>query len=329
MSGGDFDDDWEPVSAAEMKVIQAKQERSNKISKIMGDYLLKGYKMLASSCEDCGCILLQDKQSRLYCVACNECDVEGSKDDPALSQIAADSKIREGASPGTISGAGGADSGIADSPLSHGVAAAAATGIPSLMNAAPAVNGNGVGSAYPNSVHESSSSGGGGSGVTQPKGKIPSLRVGNRASTVGVRSLMSDVGRNAYEAFAAYQDDSAASAASAASATPSTLPPHGPAVSRELSPPLPAHPVNGGTSLPASLPTSHSLRVATAATAATTDGKLALSEYDFLSGTLKRKLVSAGQRLENSNSNEEDSCLCALIRNYADALEAVNKLQNN
>ena len=42
MSGGDFDDDWEPVSAAEMKVIQAKQERSNKISKIMGDYLLKG-----------------------------------------------------------------------------------------------------------------------------------------------------------------------------------------------------------------------------------------------------------------------------------------------
>ena len=141
---------------------------------------------------------------------------------------------------------------------------------------------------------------------------------------------MSDVGRNAYEAFAAYQDDSAASAASA---TPSTLPPHGPAVSRELSPPLPAlpaHPVNGGTSLPASLPTSHSLRVATSATAATTtDGKLALSEYDFLSGTLKRKLVSAGQRLENSNSNEEDSCLCALIRNYADALEAVNKLQNN
>ena len=84
--------------------------------------------MLASSCEDCGCILLQDKQSRLYCVACNECDVEGSKDDPALSQIAADSKIREGASPGAISGAEGgavADSGTADSPSSNGVAAAA------------------------------------------------------------------------------------------------------------------------------------------------------------------------------------------------------------
>ena len=42
MSNGDFEDDWEPVSPAEMKVIQAKQERSNKISKIMGDYLLKG-----------------------------------------------------------------------------------------------------------------------------------------------------------------------------------------------------------------------------------------------------------------------------------------------
>ena len=48
MSGGDFDDDWEPVSAAEMKVIQAKQERSNKISKIMGDYLLKGEALGAS-----------------------------------------------------------------------------------------------------------------------------------------------------------------------------------------------------------------------------------------------------------------------------------------
>ena len=42
MSCGDFEDDWEPLSQAEMKVIQAKQERSNKISKIMGDYLLKG-----------------------------------------------------------------------------------------------------------------------------------------------------------------------------------------------------------------------------------------------------------------------------------------------
>ena len=42
MSGGDFEDDWEPLTQAEMKVIQAKQERSNKISKIMGDYLVKG-----------------------------------------------------------------------------------------------------------------------------------------------------------------------------------------------------------------------------------------------------------------------------------------------
>merc|ERR1712168_721572 len=108
--------------------------------------------------------------------------------------------------------------------------------------------------------------------------------------------------------------------------------PHGPAVSSELSPPLSAHPVDGG----ASLPISHSLRAATSAketttttTTSNTDGKLAQSEYEFLSGTLKRKLVSAGRRLENSTSNEEDSSLCALIRNYADALEAVNKLQNN
>jgi len=36
-----------------MKIIQARRERSDRISKIMGDYLLKGYKMLGSCCDDC------------------------------------------------------------------------------------------------------------------------------------------------------------------------------------------------------------------------------------------------------------------------------------
>ena len=35
------DDDWTPPSEAEMKVLTAKRERSDKISKLMGDYLLK------------------------------------------------------------------------------------------------------------------------------------------------------------------------------------------------------------------------------------------------------------------------------------------------
>ena len=37
-----------------MKVIQARRERQDKISKLMGDYLLKGYKMLGECCDMCG-----------------------------------------------------------------------------------------------------------------------------------------------------------------------------------------------------------------------------------------------------------------------------------
>lgn len=36
-----------------MKVIQARRDRNDKISKRMSEYLLKGYKMLGSSCNDC------------------------------------------------------------------------------------------------------------------------------------------------------------------------------------------------------------------------------------------------------------------------------------
>ena len=46
--------DWTPPTEAEMKVIQAKKERSDKISKLMGEYLLKGYRMLATTCAVCG-----------------------------------------------------------------------------------------------------------------------------------------------------------------------------------------------------------------------------------------------------------------------------------
>ena len=79
-----------------MKVIQAKRERSDKISKVMGDYLLKGYKMLATSCRICYTVELQDKQGGKFCVACQEVDChETSKDDPALSQQAASRIIEE------------------------------------------------------------------------------------------------------------------------------------------------------------------------------------------------------------------------------------------
>lgn len=54
MNLDDEDFEWEPPSEAEMKVIQARRERQDKISKLMGDYLLKGYKMLGDCCELCG-----------------------------------------------------------------------------------------------------------------------------------------------------------------------------------------------------------------------------------------------------------------------------------
>ncbi|CAJ1063584.1 hypothetical protein L3Q82_022400%2C partial [Xyrichtys novacula] len=91
----DEDFEWEPPTEAEMKVIQARRERQDKISKLMGDYLLKGYKMLGDCCETCGTILLQDRQQKIYCVSCQELDSDVDKDNPALNAQAALSQVRE------------------------------------------------------------------------------------------------------------------------------------------------------------------------------------------------------------------------------------------
>ena len=66
------DDEWRPPSEAEKKVIAARRERSDKISQLMGGYLLKGYKMLATVCRVCATIEMQDRQGQVYCIACNE-----------------------------------------------------------------------------------------------------------------------------------------------------------------------------------------------------------------------------------------------------------------
>ena len=63
----------------------------------MGDYLLKGYKMLATVCDTCGTIELEDKQNRIYCIACSEVDCDdNSKDNPVLNAQAASTKVAEG-----------------------------------------------------------------------------------------------------------------------------------------------------------------------------------------------------------------------------------------
>ncbi|KAM8900205.1 protein ZNRD2 [Spinachia spinachia] len=95
LNGDDKDFDWEPPTEAEMKVIQARRERQDKISKLMGDYLLKGYRMLGECCDVCGTILLQDKQHKNYCVSCQELDSDVDKDNPALNAQAALSQVRE------------------------------------------------------------------------------------------------------------------------------------------------------------------------------------------------------------------------------------------
>ncbi|XP_024122452.1 protein ZNRD2 isoform X1 [Oryzias melastigma] len=95
LNGDDEDFEWEPPTEAEMKVIQARRERQDKISKLMGDYLLKGYKMLGECCDACGTILLQDRQQKNYCVSCQEMDSDIDKDNPALNAQAALSQVRE------------------------------------------------------------------------------------------------------------------------------------------------------------------------------------------------------------------------------------------
>lgn len=42
-------DDWRPPTEAELKVIEARRERNDKISSIIGGYLLRGYKMLGKN----------------------------------------------------------------------------------------------------------------------------------------------------------------------------------------------------------------------------------------------------------------------------------------
>lgn len=95
MAGSVEDDDWMPPSAADMKIIEARQERSNQISKLMGEYMLKGYRMLDKLCH-CGTILLQGRDGVDYCVACNELETECAKDDPVLSSEAARVAVLEG-----------------------------------------------------------------------------------------------------------------------------------------------------------------------------------------------------------------------------------------
>jgi len=95
MASLDDEYSWSPPSEAEQKVIEARRDRNNKISSIMGQYLLKGYKMLAITCPTCDTILLEDKQTNKYCIGCCEIDADTKKDNPAVSEEAARKTVAE------------------------------------------------------------------------------------------------------------------------------------------------------------------------------------------------------------------------------------------
>merc|ERR1719322_2136283 len=95
-NGENLDNDWRPPTEAEQKVLLARRERSDKISKRMSEYLLKGYKMLATTCKVCDTIEMQDKQDKVFCLACTEIDCQDAvKDNPALSTTAANRTLAE------------------------------------------------------------------------------------------------------------------------------------------------------------------------------------------------------------------------------------------
>ncbi|XP_065718264.2 protein ZNRD2 isoform X2 [Patagioenas fasciata] len=58
----------------------ARRERQERVSRALGELLLRGYRMLGRCCPRCGTILVQDKQQQLHCVTCQ--DPEGG-DGPA------------------------------------------------------------------------------------------------------------------------------------------------------------------------------------------------------------------------------------------------------
>ena len=74
ISNGNSDDNWLPPSVAEMKILEARRERSDKISKVLGQYLLKGYKMLSHICDECGVCPINDvyfklvPNEQIYCL---------------------------------------------------------------------------------------------------------------------------------------------------------------------------------------------------------------------------------------------------------------------
>ncbi|XP_059728378.1 LOW QUALITY PROTEIN: protein ZNRD2 [Haemorhous mexicanus] len=119
--------------------VEARRERLDRASRAMGALLLRGYRMLGSSCPVCGTVLLQDKEQRLLCVSCQ--DPEGGHAPPAPPRpehcegAAAAFRGSPPAAPGPPGAASGTDAG-SDGGTGAAVAAARAALLQKLLWAA-------------------------------------------------------------------------------------------------------------------------------------------------------------------------------------------------
>ena len=69
--------------------------RLTPILKLLSNFIL-GYKMLSTTCRICDTIEMQDKQDKIFCLACTEIDCQDAvKDNPALSTTAANRTLAE------------------------------------------------------------------------------------------------------------------------------------------------------------------------------------------------------------------------------------------
>ncbi|CAH8433550.1 unnamed protein product [Dicrocoelium dendriticum] len=63
------------LSGDEKERLAQQRERSDKISQLMGNYLLKGWRMLDETCHICGTVTFEPPSGGRYCIACSEVDV--------------------------------------------------------------------------------------------------------------------------------------------------------------------------------------------------------------------------------------------------------------
>uniref|UniRef100_A0A5S6QJG1 Uncharacterized protein n=1 Tax=Trichuris muris TaxID=70415 RepID=A0A5S6QJG1_TRIMR len=78
--------------------------RSDRISHLMSEHLLLGHRMLATSCDKCGCVLFGDHDGGEFCVSCSLHDEETVQPEEPNGSTAGASAVREKSSPQASTG---------------------------------------------------------------------------------------------------------------------------------------------------------------------------------------------------------------------------------